>query len=84
VGRARVASRVREGTKPGRRRLVTPAQAAFKPSSSVWSIAENAEHLVLAEQGSVNRVWSAAESLQAGKPLWTGDAVHRRRTIEER
>ena len=61
----------------------TLAQAAFKPASSVWSIAENVEHLVLAEQGSVNRVWNAAEALRTGKPVWTGDAVHRGRTIED-
>lgn len=61
----------------------TPAQAAFKPASSVWSIVENVEHLVLAEQGSVNRVWSAAEALRTGQPVWTGDAVHRGRTIED-
>jgi hypothetical protein len=81
-------TRIAEATQARQRlldclRRFTPAQAAFKPSSSVWSIAENVEHLVLAEQGSVNRVWSAAESLHAGKPLWTGDAVHRGRTIEE-
>jgi len=40
-------------------------------------------HLVLAEQGRVNRVWNAAESMQAGKPVWTGDAIHRGRTIED-
>ena len=66
-------TRIAEATQARQRlldclRRFTPAQAAFKPYSSVWSIAENVEHLVLAEQGSVNRVWSAAESLHAGKP----------------
>ena len=61
----------------------TLAQAAFKPASGVWSIAENVEHLVLAEQGSVNRVWNAAQALRTGQPVWTGDAVHRGRAIED-
>lgn len=61
----------------------TPAQATFKPEPNVWSIAENVEHLVLAEQGSVNRVWNAAEALRMGLPVWTGDARHRGRTIED-
>jgi uncharacterized damage-inducible protein DinB len=83
-----LANRIAEATQARQRLLdclhrFTEAQAAFKPSSNVWSIAENVEHLVLAEQGSVNRVWNAAESLQAGQPLWTGNPVHRGRTIEE-
>jgi DinB family protein len=45
----------------------TLAQAAFKPASGVWSIAENVEHLVLAEQGSVNRVWNAAQALRSSR-----------------
>jgi 5-carboxymethyl-2-hydroxymuconate isomerase len=61
----------------------TLAQAAFKPASGVWSIVENVEHLVLAEQGSVNRVWHAALALRTGRPVWTGDAVHRGRAIED-
>jgi DinB superfamily len=81
-------NRIAEATEARQRLLdcahrFTTDQAAFKPSPGVWSIAENVEHLVLAEQGSVNRVWNAAESLRAGKALWTGDAVHRGRTIEE-
>jgi hypothetical protein len=83
-----LANRIAEATQARQRVLdslhqFTEAQAAFKPSSNVWSIAENVEHLVLAEQGSVNRVWNAAESLQAGQALWTGNPVHRGRTIEE-
>jgi hypothetical protein len=61
----------------------TPTQAAFKAAPNEWSIAENLEHLVVAEQGSINRVWSAAEAVRAGRPIWTGEAVHRGRSIEE-
>ena len=81
-------TRIAEATQARQRlldclRRFTPAQAAFKPYSSVWSIAENVEHLVLAEQGSVNRVWNAAQALRTGQPVWTGDAVHRGRAIED-
>jgi hypothetical protein len=60
----------------------THAQGLFKPDGE-WSIAENLEHLVLAEQGCINRVWTASEALRAGRPVWTGEAVHRGRSIEE-
>ena len=61
----------------------TPAQAAFKASPAEWSIAENVEHLVVAEQGSINRVSSAAEAVRVGRPVWSGEPVHRGRSIEE-
>lgn len=61
----------------------TPAQAAFKAAPGEWSIAENIEHLVVAEQGSINRVWSAADAVRVGRPVWTGEPVHRGRSIEE-
>jgi len=64
-------------------RAFTPTQAAFKTAPHEWSIAENLEHLVLAEQGSINRVWSAADAARMGRPVWTGEPVHRGRSIEE-
>lgn len=64
-------------------RTFTPIQAAFKAAPNEWSIAENLEHLVVAEQGSINRVWSAADAVRAGRPTWAGEPVHRGRSIEE-
>ena len=64
-------------------RPLTSLQGAFTPASDEWSIAENVEHLVLAEQGSINRVWNAADSLRRGRPAWSGDAVHRGKPIEQ-
>lgn len=61
----------------------TPPQSAFKASPNEWSIAENLEHLVVAEQGSINRVWSAADAVRTGRPVWAGEAVHRGRSIEQ-
>ena len=64
-------------------RPLTSLQGAFTPASDEWSIAENVEHLVLAEQGSINRVWGAADSLRRGRPAWSGGAVHRGKPIEQ-
>ena len=44
-------------------RTFTPAQAAFRAAPDEWSIAENLEHLVVAEQGSINRVSPAVHGL---------------------
>jgi hypothetical protein len=64
-------------------RGLSTAQGAFKPDPGEWSIAENVEHLVLAEQGSINRVWAAAEGLRHGQPVWVGAPIHRGKSIEQ-
>src|SRR5262249_9621153 len=64
-------------------RPLSPAQGVFQPDPGEWSIAENVEHLVLAEQGSINRVWAAADGRRRGHPPWTGEAVHRGKSIEQ-
>lgn len=64
-------------------RCFTPEQGAFKPAPAVWSIAEIMEHLVIAEQGCINRVWAAADGLRRGHRVWTGEPIHRGRSIEE-
>jgi hypothetical protein len=64
-------------------RALSSAQGAFKPDPTEWSIAETVEHLVLAEQGSVNRVWAAADGLRRGRPAWTGEPIHRGKPIEQ-
>jgi hypothetical protein len=45
-------------------------------------MAEIIEHLVIAEQGSINRVRAAADGLRRGHPVWTGEPLHRGRSIE--
>ena len=62
---------------------LSPVQGAFKPDPAEWSIAENVEHLVLAEQGSINRVWAAADALRRGQPVWTAEPIHRGKSIEQ-
>ena len=64
-------------------RGLSTAQGAFKGDAAEWSIAENVEHLVLAEQGSINRVWAAAEGLRHSQPVWSGESVHRGKAIEQ-
>jgi hypothetical protein len=64
-------------------RALSSAQAAFKPHPEEWSIAENVEHLVIAEQGAVNRVWAAADGLRRGQPVWTGEPIHRGKSMEQ-
>jgi hypothetical protein len=72
--RARLLDRVRG---------LSSAQGAFRPDPTEWSIAENVEHLALAEQGSINRVWAAADGLRRGQPAWTGEPVHHGKAIEQ-
>jgi DinB family protein len=64
-------------------RDLSTAQGAFKADPAEWSIAENLEHLVVAEQGSINRVWAAAEGLRQGQRAWSGEPIHRGKAIEQ-
>jgi hypothetical protein len=74
AARARLLDRIRD---------LSPAQGVVKPEPAEWSIAENVEHLVLAEQGSINRVWAAAEGVRHGQPVWSGQPIHRGKLIEQ-
>ena len=58
-------------------------QGARRPAEGEWSVQEVVEHLVLAEQAGVQFIWRAAEGVRAGQPVWSGEPVHRGRTIEE-
>jgi len=62
---------------------LTTKQGAFKPAPERWSVQEVIEHLVLAEQAGINRMWQAADGAWRGKPVWSGDPVNRGLTIEE-
>jgi hypothetical protein len=74
AARARLIDRIRG---------LSPAQGAFRSNPAEWSIAENVEHLVVAEQGSINRVWAAAEGLRHAQRVWAGEPVHRGKPIEQ-
>ncbi len=58
-------------------------QEAFRPGPQEWSVPQVVEHLVLAEQAGIQRVWQAAEGIRRGRPVWTGEPVHRGLPIEE-
>lgn len=58
-------------------------QGEFKPTDEDWSIAGITEHLVRAEQAGISLIWSAADGLRRGQPVWSGDPPHRGRTIED-
>src|SRR5687768_14095301 len=62
---------------------LTPSQASFKPSPDVWSVADNVEHMVWAEQGGVNGMWKAMLALKNNTPVWQGEAIHHGLPIEE-
>lgn len=61
---------------------LTQEQSQFKSSPDVWSVAENAEHLVWAEMGGINGMWKTLNAVKQNKPLWTGEAVHHGLSIE--
>lgn len=61
---------------------LSPEAAAFAPAPAVWSAVENTEHLVRAELGGVNGMWTALERFLAGDPVWTGEAPHAGKSIE--
>jgi DinB superfamily len=54
-------------------RGLSDRQTAFKPEHNSWSINEVLEHLVLAEQSGVTKIWAAVEGIRLGKPVWTGE-----------
>jgi hypothetical protein len=58
-------------------------QASYKPSPNVWSVNENLEHLALAEIYGVSRIWSAADGVRIGKPVWVGEHTNRGLSIDE-
>lgn len=74
AARSRLLDRIRD---------LSTAQDAFQPDPAEWSVAETVEHLVLAEQGSINRVWAAAEGVRQGHPVWAGARVHHGKSIEQ-
>lgn len=62
---------------------LSSAQGAFKAAPDQWCINEILEHLVLAEQSGITKMWLAAEGARAGKPVWTGIHTNRGLPIDE-
>ena len=64
-------------------RLLSPEQAAVKPSEAEWSVNEVLEHLVLAEQSGVSKIWAATDGVRRGQPVWSGNHTNRGMDIDE-
>ncbi len=62
-------------------RQLRPDQGSFKPSPAEWSIAENLEHLYLAEISGLTKIWAAARQVRDGI-AWTGKRPNHGKPIE--
>lgn len=62
-------------------RDLRPDQGAFKPSPDTWSIAQNVEHLYLAELSGVTKIWAAAQQVRAGA-TWAEPRPNHGQSIE--
>ena len=73
-GRARVAAAVAG---------LTEAHANFRSAPGEWSIVDNVEHLVLAEQSGLMKIWQSVDAVRAGTPVFTGEHTNIGLPIEE-
>ena len=62
---------------------LTSEEGAFKPSPDKWCINEILEHLVMAEQSGITKMWLAAEGVRSGKPVWAGVHTNQGLSIED-
>jgi hypothetical protein len=58
-------------------------EGAKKISPESWSMQEVIEHLVLAERGGFDLIYTAAEKYRSGDPVWTGKSENSGLSIEE-
>lgn len=57
-------------------------QVSFKPEPDAWSITENTEHIVRAEQSGLMGIWKALDGIKRNKPVWSGEKIHDGLSIE--
>jgi hypothetical protein len=57
-------------------------RATFKPAPDEWCIAEVVEHMTLAERTGTSGIWKALEGMREGRPVWSGDPIHRGKPID--
>ena len=62
---------------------LSDVQSNYRPNDQTWSANQYLEHLVLAEMSGVSKIWSAAEGMRKGKPIWQGEHTNRGLSIEE-
>lgn len=62
---------------------LNPIQGSTKVESIGWNIQEVIEHLVLAERGGFDLIYTASEKFRMGEPVWTGESKNEGLSIEE-
>ena len=62
---------------------LTYAQIHFKPTPDTWSIIQNVEHIVRAEQSGVFGLFKAIDGYKRNDLVWSGNPIHRGLSIEE-
>lgn len=62
---------------------LTFAQIHFKPAADAWSILQNVEHIVRAEQSGVFGLFKAIDGYRRNDLVWSGVPIHRGLSIEE-
>ena len=62
---------------------LTKEESIFKESEDSWSITDIAEHIVRAEWGGVNGIWTAIDGYKHNQTVWTGDNMNHGLSIEE-
>lgn len=58
-------------------------QGRRKNKQGSWSLQEIVEHLVLAERGGFDLIYTAAEKYRTGSPVWQGESENNGLTIEK-
>jgi hypothetical protein len=61
---------------------LTPEQSLFKTAFDKWSILENAEHIVWAENIGICRMWMAVEDFKKNPVVWEKPPIHDGLSIE--
>ncbi|MCO5723890.1 DinB family protein [Robiginitalea marina] len=61
---------------------VSAGQGSLRVEPDRWNIQEVIEHLVLAERGGFDLIFTAAERYRTGNPVWSGPSENEGLTIE--
>jgi hypothetical protein len=62
---------------------ISSVQGSTKIEPVTWNIQEVIEHLVLAERGGFDLIYTAAERFRMGDPVWSGKSKNEGLSIEE-
>ena len=62
---------------------ISTVDGSKKNDVASWNIQEVIEHLVLAERGGFDLIYTAAEKFRIGEPVWEGKSEHDGLSIEE-